>query len=304
MDQQQDLNTRRPSATYLPLWMFIFAAVALVAGGVGVADFIQARDMRRLLASSRQDVATLSSRIEDSNEAIRRDLIDLHNRIASDEQQAQARVDENNVAAPQAAQHSAKRRGDGTGRHTQNDQQAKIKALQAQLAQVEKSSQETSAKLDSMSNDVSTVKGEVASTRTDLDNATTEMQRVRGDMGVMSGLIATNGKEIEELRRLGDRNIFEFSLNTDDGERKVGDILVKLEKVNVKHNRYSVVINADDKRIEKKDKTTNEPVQFYVASKARQPYEIVVNEVSKHTIKGYLATPKVTLTRQAAVQPQ
>jgi Flp pilus assembly protein TadG len=65
-------------------------------------------------------------------------------------------------------------------------------------------------------------------------------------------------------------------------------------KTNVRRNQYSVVVTADDKMIEKKDKTTNEPVQFYVVSKARQPYEIVVNEVSKNMIKGYLATPKVT----------
>ena len=53
---------------------------------------------------------------------------------------------------------------------------------------------------------------------------------------------------------------------------------------------------ADDKRVEKKDKNLNEPVQFYV-SKARQPYEIVVNEVKKDQIVGYLATPKVQQSR-------
>jgi len=37
-------------------------------------------------------------------------------------------------------------------------------------------------------------------------------------------------------------------------------------------------------------------VQFYVA-KARQPYELVVNEVKKDVIKGYLATPKDQIAR-------
>jgi len=78
---------------------------------------------------------------------------------------------------------------------------------------------------------------------------------------------------------------------------RVGDISLRVLKTNIRRNQYSLVVSADDKLIEKKDKTTNEPVQFYVMSKARQPYEIVVNEVSKNTIKGYLATPKVTTAR-------
>ena len=53
---------------------------------------------------------------------------------------------------------------------------------------------------------------------------------------------------------------------------------------------------ADDKKTEKKDKGINEPVQFYV-SKARQPYELVVNQVAKDQITGYLATPKEQIAR-------
>jgi hypothetical protein len=48
---------------------------------------------------------------------------------------------------------------------------------------------------------------------------------------------------------------------------------------------------ADDQRVEKKDRTIHEPVQFYVSG-ARQPYEIVVNEVQKDRIVGYLSVPK------------
>ena len=68
-----------------------------------------------------------------------------------------------------------------------------------------------------------------------------------------------------------------------------------LKKSDTKRNRFTVEVMADDKRIEKKDKTANEPVQFYVASKARQPYEIVVNQIAKDSVSGYLAKPKVTV---------
>jgi hypothetical protein len=38
-------------------------------------------------------------------------------------------------------------------------------------------------------------------------------------------------------------------------------------------------------------------VQFYTA-RARQPYELVVNQVKNNQVMGYLATPKVTVARQ------
>ena len=57
-------------------------------------------------------------------------------------------------------------------------------------------------------------------------------------------------------------------------------------------------VRADDKLVEKRDKSINEPVQFYTA-RAHQPYELVVNEVKKDKVIGYLATPKVTVSRNA-----
>ena len=46
---------------------------------------------------------------------------------------------------------------------------------------------------------------------------------------------------------------------------------------------------ADDKRVEKKDRTVNEPLQFYVA---KSLYQVVVLSVGKDQISGYLQTPK------------
>ena len=77
---------------------------------------------------------------------------------------------------------------------------------------------------------------------------------------------------------------------------RIGDVLLQLKKADVKKNRYTVDVVADDKKVEKKDKGVNEPIQFYT-SKARQPYEIVINEVKKDLIVGYLSTPKVQTGR-------
>jgi hypothetical protein len=97
---------------------------------------------------------------------------------------------------------------------------------------------------------------------------------------------------VEELKRLGERDIFEFSLKKAKIPQHVGPIQVVLRKTDTKHYKYTMDVVADDKNIEKKDRTVGEPIQFYVRG-ARAPYEIVVFDVGKDDAKGYLSTPKV-----------
>lgn len=160
---------------------------------------------------------------------------------------------------------------------------------------------EVAGNVDSVKANVEDVKANVESTRADFEKTTagirTDMKSMVGDMGVMSGLIATNSTELETLRALGDRNYFEFQIAKGSGMKKVGDIALTLKKADMKRNRFTVDVFADDKHVEKKDKTINEPVQMYVGG-MRQPYEIVVNQVTKNTISGYLATPKMKLARR------
>jgi chromosome segregation ATPase len=138
---------------------------------------------------------------------------------------------------------------------------------------------------------VTEVSGEVKSVKTELDNATAELKSVRGDLGVQSGLVATNAKELAALKALGERGYFEFNLTRSKQPQAVGSIKIALQKADPKRNRYTVTVLADDKRIEKRDKTIHEPVQFYLLG-TRQPCEIVVNEVHKDRVVGYLAMPK------------
>jgi len=141
------------------------------------------------------------------------------------------------------------------------------------------------------------VSTEVAAAKTEIDKTIADLKRVTGDMGIMSGLIATNGKELAALKELGERNYFEFQLTRSKRPQAVGDIRMVLKRTDPKRNRFTVDVLADDKNVEKKDRHINEPVQFYT-SQSRLPYEIVVNEVKKDQILGYLATPKVTLARR------
>jgi hypothetical protein len=64
-----------------------------------------------------------------------------------------------------------------------------------------------------------------------------------------------------------------------------------LKKVDVKHSRYTLEVSADDRNIEKKDKNLDEPVQFYTG-KDPVLFELVVNNIDKNKVSGYLSTPK------------
>jgi len=168
--------------------------------------------------------------------------------------------------------------------------------MASQLSEVKESAGTANTRVGEVSGEVSNVKSQLGTTQAGLQKTVAELKKVTGDLGVQSGYIATNGQEISALKRLGERNIFEFNLGKTKAPQRVGDISVLLKKTDPKKNRYTIDVIADDKATEKKDRTINEPVQFYV-SKARQPYEIVVNQVKKDQIVGYLATPKGQVAR-------
>jgi len=108
---------------------------------------------------------------------------------------------------------------------------------------------------------------------------------------VQSGLIARTAEELDILKRKGDRNYYEFTLNKGAAPTPVGTISLQVKKTDAKKSKFNLIVLADDKTIEKKDKTVNEPLQFYTG-RDRMLYEVVVNLVDKNKISGYMATPK------------
>jgi hypothetical protein len=137
---------------------------------------------------------------------------------------------------------------------------------------------------------VTGVKSDLASTKTTVQQTISDLKAVRGDLGGTQSLVATNGKELEELIKRGERNIVKFNISKKTkGYQKVGDISLVLKNADPKKNKFSLDVMADDKVVEKKDRNINEPLQFYVSNSL---YELVVNTVGKDTVSGYLSTPK------------
>ncbi|HVW78189.1 MAG TPA: hypothetical protein VHB45_11305 [Alloacidobacterium sp.] len=169
-------------------------------------------------------------------------------------------------------------------------QQADAKRLESEQAASRQQIGAVSSDVSNVKTDVGGVKTDVAQTKTELQNTQAQLQSMKGDLGVQSGLIATNHNELEVLKHKGDRNYYEFTLRK--GQRQaVSTVGLELRKADTKHSRYTLNVYADDKKIEKKDRGLNEPVQFYTG-KDNYLYELVVNNISKDQVQGYISTPK------------
>jgi predicted nucleic acid-binding Zn-ribbon protein len=152
---------------------------------------------------------------------------------------------------------------------------------------------ESEEKIGAVATEVGSTKKDIEATKTDLEATKGKLERSMGDMNVMSGLIARNRDDLEDLRRRGDRNYYEFTLQKSKNAQRVGPVQISLNKTDAKKSKFTITVIADDKTIEKRDKTSGEPVQFYVKGSTRMaPYEIVVFDVGRNQITGYLATPK------------
>src|SRR5438128_10187622 len=170
------------------------------------------------------------------------------------------------------------------------EQQSSDEKLTAQLTQAQKENDE---KIGAVASEVGNAKKDIEATKGDLEATKGKRHRSLGDMNVMSGLIAHNRDDLDELRRRGDRNYYEFTLQRSKNAQRVGPVQMSLSRVDQKKSKYTMTVFVDDRAIEKRDKTSGEPVQFYVkGGRGSAPYEIVVFDVGKNQITVYLSTPK------------
>jgi hypothetical protein len=136
--------------------------------------------------------------------------------------------------------------------------------------------------------DVNKLNGDVTGVKSDLDATKSNLQMARSEMGT---LIARNHDEIDQLRRMGQRDYFEFTVTRKGGAQRVGQIQVELKDTNTKKNQFTINVLADDQNFEKKNRSVNEPIFFYAAG-SHEKLELVINKVTKTTATGYLSTPK------------
>jgi len=253
-----------------PRWISILL-VLMMAGIVvlGIAGYTAQTKVSQDLADQQKQNKILTAQLDQANSRI----ADLKSKMEITTQR---------VGLTQSELAQAKSRAESI----RKEQQTADDKLTAQL-------KESDEKIGAVASEVGNAKKDIEATKGDLEATKGKLERSLGDMNVMSGLIARNHDDLDDLRRRGDRNYYEFTLQKSKNAQRVGPVQMSLNKTDPKKAKYTLTVVADDRTIEKKDKTSGEPVQFYVKGSARMaPYEIVVFDVGKNQITGYLATPK------------
>ena len=170
-------------------------------------------------------------------------------------------------------------------------QEADTKQLESEQAATNQHVSTVSSDVSSVKTDVGGVKTDLTQTKTELKTAESQLQSMKGDLGVQSGLIATNHDQLEILKHKGDRNYYEFTLLKGAKPQPVATVSLQLKNADAKRGKFSMNVTSDDRTIEKKDRNVAEPIQFY-AGRDHLLFELVVWTVDKKKVTGYLSTPK------------
>jgi len=253
--------------------------VTLLAAGAGEGLYSyrltkQQRNMEAVVNSHGDLLQKLNQELEETRGAYG----DLQSEIAS----TRNRLGSTEVELRKAQQTS--------GRLARQNTQV-AKQWSVQLSNLQQAQATTQGSIGTLSSDVAGVKTGLNSTQEQLASTRTDLQRTIGDLGIQSGLVARNHDELEELKLRGERDYVEFNVSKKKQSERVGSVSLNLRKADTKRQKYTMNLISDDHTIEKKDKTANEPVQFY-QSGYRQPTELVVNQVLKDRIVGYISFPK------------
>jgi len=274
-EKQQEMTSEAPAPRWIGIVVVALAVISLAALGAGWTASNRSAALQQTLATQtqqfRQNEDVLSQRLakaEDTNAQLQGELSVVTDKMKL----TQTELGRARQQAKQIKEDDAKQLAD-----LQNN-------VNGQLA--------TKATVD----DVNKLGTDVTAVKTDLDATKNNLNMTRGEFGT---LIAKNHDEVEELRRLGERDYYEFTIDKKNTREKVGDLMVELRGVNQKKNLYTVAIYVDDSRYEKRNRSANEPIYFFTHG-SRAPLEFTVNQIGKDKIVGYLSVPKANTTHAQA----
>ena len=261
-----------PGPSQSPVLKYVLLAVAAV---YVIATLYLLYDMRTRLTAMEKKQQTMETAQAELNQRI----------VATSSEFRHALTSEVGLTKQQMAQRAAE---------LERQQKAAAARFSAAQSQQGKQIAAVSGEVTGVKTEVGAAKTDIQKTQTDLAATNAKLERAIGDLGVQSGLIAHNASELDMLKRKGERNYYEFSLHK-GARTPVSTISLQLKKVDPKKSKFTVNVIADDKTIEKKDRTVGEPLQFYTG-RDHMLYEVVVFTATKNNITGYLSTPKTAPT--------
>ena len=270
MSEDQIIETRSGGSWVLPA-IIILGLVAL--GGLGFGWNASSK-----LDSTQQAVATQVKTVQQS---VEQDMSSLKDRVAQDEKanadlQGDLKVVTDKLKITQGQLRKARKEAADL-----NDQTTqKLSALDTSV--------HTELATKAASEDVKNVDTKVTAVSTDLNSTKEDLKMTKSEMGT---LIARNHDQIDQLRRLGERDYVEFTIAGKNKPQKVANVTLELKGVNEKKNQVNLSMVVDDKHFTKKNRALNEPIFFYTSG-TRMPEELVINKASKNQISGYVSIPK------------
>jgi chromosome segregation ATPase len=280
-EHQETVQVNEGSPRWLGVAIVALAVVSLIALGIGWSASTHVREAQQAATNDnqvlRKNLDVLGQRLsqtESVNAQLQGDLSVVTDRLKL----TQGELDRARRQTTKISQDYSKQLA---------DVQDSVKSDENQLA--------TKANAD----DVNGVKTDVNGVRTDLDSTKQGLLDARNELGTQ---IAHNHDELDQLRRLGQRDYFEFTVANKGAKQKLGDITLELRNTNLKHNQYTVDLYVDDMKLEKKNRSVNEPIFFYTRG-TRAAMELVVNQVGKDKIVGYLSVPKVQSAQAISSTP-
>jgi hypothetical protein len=259
---------------WVPMAIIALAAVSILGLGVAWSATTHARNAEQTLEAQNQQ-----------GKAIQQSLGSMNQRLSQAEEinaelQGELKLVTDRMKMTQGELANARQQA----RQIRTEYSQKFETVQGQIATM------------ASAEDVTTLGGDVNGVKTDLESTKNGLEMTRGEFGTM---IARTHEEIEQLRRVGDRDYYEFNVSGKGKRSRVGNLLVELRGTDTKRNQFTVALYVDDLRLEKKNRSVDEPIYFYTRG-VRVPLELVVNRVGKNQVAGYLSVPRTQSAGTAA----
>lgn len=236
-----------------PVTRRLVSFVAAVAlGAVGIGYAVHEHSTAQNLAAQNQQVTAQNQQMSAQLKATNGELDALTAKVNSLTTSMEAKP-----APPAPAPVPRRRRV--AARHA-SAQDARFKKMQSQL--------------DAQGKAIEDARNDLVSTRTEL-----------------SGSIARTHGELVVLEKKGERNYFEFDLTKSKAFKREGPVSICLRKANTKHQYADLQLMVDDRNLSQKHVNLFQPVMYYQPD-LPQPFEVVINQIDRDHIHGYVSAPK------------
>jgi hypothetical protein len=230
----------------------VVAAIAALGGGLGFYALHEHRAAEIAAANNTQATAELSTTKQQVS-----DLTAKVNELAARSEAQQA------PAAPQTQ--SAAGAKPAVAHRPKDD--PRFKKLQSQI--------------DAQNQAIEQTRNDIASTQGDLSGTRTEL----------SGSIAHTHDELVLLEKKGERSYAEFDITKSKQFAREGPFEIRLRKADNRHQFADLDLLVDDRNLTQKHVNLYQPVMFSTPD-SPQPVEVVINNISKDHIHGYVSASK------------